>query len=364
VSVTVLWDLVVHGDGRHATAAGRHRGGWRPHAAPAFPGFVRDERPGRFGAFDHLGQVADAAELAGLAGLAVPYDPDGEESWVVTGALLRRTRWSQVVVEFPASFGTPVYAAKMSATLQRLSADRLGWRLAVDVDPAVARRHGDVVEGSARYERAAEFLTVARGVWHERGFTYDGRFFHVFEGGFEAPLSGRPFPRVHLAGDTPDALALSAEHADVHLLAETPDPGAAASAGDRLRGLAAAAGRRVELGLVVPVVAREDEDEAWARVARLWREVHPGAGEHDVTRRQVGRQLWDGFDELGFGARVGLVGSYAQVAERLSAYVDAGFTTFVVRGHPQIEEAHRFGEHVLPRIGDPSALDAAGELVR
>ncbi len=102
-----LWELPVRGDGRHVGAVSERRDG-----------------------FDFLDQAILAAELSGLDGVVVPYDPEGDDSWVVAGTALRQTRHARVTVEFHPAFGTPVYAAKLSATLQRLSAGRLDWRCA------------------------------------------------------------------------------------------------------------------------------------------------------------------------------------------------------------------------------------------
>ncbi|MBM4607748.1 LLM class flavin-dependent oxidoreductase [Rhodococcus hoagii] len=81
---------------------------------------------------------------------------------------LRQTRHARVTVEFHPAFGTPVYAAKLSATLQRLSAGAstggCGWTSTT----MMRVRAGDVVSGTDRYRRAREFLTVARGVWNEQ----------------------------------------------------------------------------------------------------------------------------------------------------------------------------------------------------
>lgn len=181
-----LWRLPTRGDGRRARPELRHRGGFGA-AAPETP--ATDPRPDRYGPFDDLSQIIDAAELAGLDGVLAPYDPRGEESWIVAAGALRATRYATVVTEFEPAFGTPVYAAKMSATLQRLSRGRLAWRLAVDTEDDAAAARGDPVTGADRYARAAEFLTVARGVWNTEpvpgsgfdgtGFAFDGRYYHV-----------------------------------------------------------------------------------------------------------------------------------------------------------------------------------------
>jgi alkanesulfonate monooxygenase len=350
-----LWRLPSRGDGRHTRPEQRNRGGF---GGPAPVTLATDLRPGRFGPFDDLAQIIDAAELAGLDGVLAPYDPDGEESWIVAGGALRGTRYSRVVVEFQPAFGTPVYAAKISATLQRISGGRLAWQVAVDTDPADARARGDRVTGDDRYARAAEFLTVARGVWNETavasagfagtGFHYAGTHYDVIDGGFRGILSGLPFPTVYLTGDCAAALELSAEHADVHVFTETEAGVGTAIAA--LRERATAAGRTVRAGLELPVIARETEDEAWARAERLWREAHPDGP--DAREHDLGDGRWAGFAGLGYSATIGLVGSYTQVAHRLSSYTEAGVDSVVLAGHPHIEELHRAGEHLL-FLADP-----------
>ncbi|MEU7858544.1 LLM class flavin-dependent oxidoreductase [Nonomuraea sp. NPDC049141] len=185
------------------------------------PAFVSDVRPALA---DPAGRTAVAADLAGLAGALVPFDPGGQESLTVAANVLRRTRHLRVVAEFHPGVATPVYAAKLSASLQRFAAGRLGWQVAVDLDAAVARAQGDFLTGDDRYARAAEFLTVAKGVW-QGAFDFHGDFYEVAGGGFAPPLSAPPFPEMYLSGTSPQALALSRRHADVHVFSADDDLG-------------------------------------------------------------------------------------------------------------------------------------------
>lgn len=264
--------------------------------------------------YDHIAQVARAAELAGLSGAVVPFDPDGEESFIVAGGVLRRSRYLRVVAEFHPAIATPVYAAKLSVSLARFSGDRLDWKLG-DLDPLTARAHGDFLDGPERHRRAAEFLTIAKGVWSQSGFTYEGRYFQVLEGGFASvlddgvpsPLGGRPFPRVHLAGTSPEELDLSAEHAEVHLFDPWDD---IESAVERLPGL--------KYGVRLRVAAREDAAEAR-------------------------------------GLEGDLVGSYDNVAAGIREFVSRGITIFHLEASPHLEETYRIGEHLLPLLTKESA---------
>ncbi|MDI9978139.1 MULTISPECIES: LLM class flavin-dependent oxidoreductase [Rhodococcus] len=357
------WELPTRGDGRRVATELGTRGGFGVGTAHSV---ATDLRPGRFGPFDELAQVIHAAELSGVDGVVAGYDPSGEESWIVAAAALRQTRHARVAVEFHPAFGTPVYASKMSATLQRLSGGRLEWRLAVETDPADARSRGDRVTGRDRYARAAEFLTVARGVWNDEeilpggfggtGYEFAGDYYDVIDGGFRGILSGLPFPVVHLTGDSEDALALSARHGDVHqfALTESGFEGPART----LAALAREHGRSVRTLLRVPVIARETSGEAWARVERLWREVHPGPGIDDPRALDRGESRWAGFDRLGHPQSIGLVGSYEDVARQLSSLRERGADGFVLLGRPHIEELHRAGEHLLHLV-DPAGRTLA-----
>jgi alkanesulfonate monooxygenase len=271
------------------------------------PGFITDLRPAARRR-EPL-SAARAAELSGLDGVAVPFDPDGLESLVTGAGLLRASRRLQVTAEFHPAIASPVYAAKLSASVQRFSANRLAWRLLVDLDPATARAHGDFLPaadspGADRYLRAEEFLTVAKGVWSARDYTYEGRFYQVLGGGLPESRSAPAFPRVYLSGTSPEALALSAAHADVHVFTAADDLGLAPA------GVAA--------GLVLPVLAREDEQEAV------------------LAAKQTGF--------------AGLAGSFAEVAKTLSVLIDRGVSEFFLAPPDPVADGYLLGQHVLPLL--------------
>ena len=287
-----------------------------PPGAPArLPGFITDIRP-RPGIREQRA-TARAAQLTGLDGVCVPFDPDGLESLVVAGGLLRESSTLQVTAEFHPAVANPVYAAKLTASAQRYAANRLSWRLAIDLDPAVARAHGDFLGAGDRYARAAEFLTVAKGVWAahnssggnpDRRYDFEGRFYQVLGGGFPTSRSNPQFPQVYLSGTSDAALALSEAHADVHVYAPGEDR-AALPAG-------------VRAGITVPVVVREDDAEAALAAQRADYDALPGL----------------------------IAGAYERVADALAEYTAQGISEFFIQTPDPVADGYLFGQHVLPLL--------------
>ena len=345
----LVWTIPVSGDGRRARREEWNRGDWADDVPAVLPEWVRDDRGDKFDAFDHISAIVKAVEHSGFSAMLIPYDPGGDDSWIVAGSAARETRWTRTIVEFSPSVTTPVYAAKMAATFQRISGGRLDWKLVLEVDDDQAVAQGDFVRGDDRFARADEFLTVARSVWTQRDFDFDGRFYAVDAGGLGHPLNIDPFPRVFLSGSSPQALALGAKHADVHLIDSSSDEEIDHSV-RVITGASQKIGREVQVGLQLPIIAREDADEAWVRVRRLLGERGHPSSESDVDALRQGRARWAGFDRLGFSSALGLVGSYDEVQVAIEAYLGRGIDVFVLDGFPHVEEAYRIGEHLISRL--------------
>ena len=68
--------------------------------------------------------------------------------------------------------------------------------------------------------------------------------------------------------------------------------------------------------------------------------------------------LWTGIGKARSGCGAALVGSPAEVTEKILRYRDMGISAFIFSGYPHIEEAERFAEWVLPNL--PHGPLAAG----
>jgi len=346
-----IWQVPTAGDGRHGDAGQTRRGERSVHERAPFTEGVSDPRGSRFNFLDHLHQIARAAELSGFDGIQIRNDLLGDESWIVAGYLARSTRRLKLLTEFEASRGSAVYAAKNAASFQRFSGGRFAWQISQGGDEALRRRHGDFVPDSDRITRIGEFVEVAKGVLTQSPYSFKGRFFEVLEGGFNGPLANNPVPPVYLSGNTPEAYRLSAQWADVHVLDAVPVDELKPVI-STLQSLAAGHGRSLAPGLRIDILAREDEDEAVHDAQRYLAQTGRSVSSTDPV---VGPNLWSGFATERTGAAASLVGSYAQVAERLDEYAEAGISSFVLAAIPHFEEAYRIGEQVLPLLRSRTA---------
>lgn len=307
MTIQSYWQLDVAEDAARSEPGARHSG------------LFRDVRTPALNRYDYYAQVAQAAAQTAFDGLFLPHRPQFDDSAIVAAAISREVPRLAIIPEFPASAGSAVYAAKQAVSFQRQTHERLGWAIASPADSAARARDGDHVPEEQLHARTEEFLTVARGVHAERPFDFAGEHFEVQGGGFQAPLNRVAFPNVFLQGESEEALSLSARAADVHLFAAAP----ASDLRDlveTLDALAVRAGRSVEFGVIQPVLARDDAENAWRDANR--------AGLPDAA----------------------IVGSYAEVAQRLADLAALGLRHFVLAAPSSLEEAYRIGQHVLPRF--------------
>jgi alkanesulfonate monooxygenase len=60
--------------------------------------------------------------------------------------------------------------------------------------------------------------------------------------------------------------------------------------------------------------------------------------------------LWTGIGKARSGCGAAVVGSPAEVLDKLMSYRDLGMEAFILSGYPHIDEAERFAELVLPHL--------------
>lgn len=329
----------------------------------------------------YLTQVALAAEQAGFTGVLTPTGTWCEDAWLVTATLIPQTTRLRFLVAFRPGLISPTLAAQMAAAYQRLSGGRLLLNVVTGGDAVEQRRFGDWVDHDGRYARTAEFLTVLRGAW-AGPFDFTGEHYRV--AGATVSAAPDPLPEVFFGGSSDAALPVAAQHADVYLTWGEP-PAAVAEKIARVRALAAGAGRRVRFGIRLHTISRDTPAEAWAEADRLLAALDPATvaraqaslaasesvGQQRMVALHNGRRdalevapnLWAGVGLVRGGAGTALVGSHAEVADRIGEYHALGIDHVILSGYPHLEEAYRFGEGVTPLLRASGLLSTVDQPV-
>jgi alkanesulfonate monooxygenase len=346
MSVQFFWTLPANGDGRGARRL--RRGEPQAGADRKWAAFTDGRQGAKYTSYDYLFQVARSAESAGFDGALIPWNAAGDDPWIVASSLAREARKLTFLPELEPAFATPVYLAKMSASFQRLARDRLAWKFDAERDASVRRALGDFGSEDEWIARADEYLTSVKGVWTTKPFNFRGHYYDIEAGGLDAPLSGRPLPTIYTSGNSAAAFALAGKHADFHFVrAGTLD--AVRSQIERLDAAGVPFSRQADPALHLAIVARPSDEEAWNEVRLGWDEAVSDS-DQSFEQLSLGPHLWSGFDRIGFGTNVGLVGSYKTVADTLEELTELGIVRFILGAAPHVEEAYRIGEHVFSRL--------------
>jgi alkanesulfonate monooxygenase len=354
MAIHVHWYLPTNGDSRDIVGSGDRS----QDTLSAITDF-------RAPTVDYLGQVARSAEQLGYEAVLTPTGTWCEDAWIFTAALSQVTKRLKFLVAFRPGFISPTLAAHQAATFQRVSAGRLLLNVVTGGDPVEQRRFGDYLDHDQRYERTEEFLAVLRGVSGAPSpFSFSGKHYEIE--GASIGFGAYALPPVFFGGASPAAERTAARQADVYLAwGETP----AQIAGrlTRMRELAAEAHRTLAFGIRLHVLSRDTSAAAWAEANRLLDRITPErirqvqeafAGTESVGQQrmtalhsasgnaslEVSPNLWAGYGLVRGGAGTALVGSHAEVADRIEEYHALGIDHFILSGQPHLEEAYYFAE--------------------
>jgi len=345
----IFWFLPTHGDGHH----------------------LGTSRGGRQVDIRYLRQVAQAADHLGYDGVLLPTGKSCEDSWVVASALVTYTDTLKFLVAVRPGLQSPTVAARMVATLDRISGGRLLINIVTGGNPIENQGDGLFLDHDARYELTEEFLIVFKRLLAGEHVTFEGKHLRIADGHLLFPPVQTPHPALYFGGSSDQGTAIAARTIDKYLTWGEP-PGPVGEKIRRVAELARRAGRQVSFGIRLHVIVRETAAEAWAAADALIRhltdaeiaraqstfaamdsvgqrrmaELHGGRRD----RLEISPNLWAGVGLVRGGAGTSLVGDPETVAARIQEYMALGIDTFILSGYPHLEEAYRFADLVFPLL--------------
>lgn len=344
---------------------------------------------GRRGAFSGAGgdpeitqayrvQLAQAAEKAGYDSILSITTHRNYDPWVATSFLAAHTSRIKFIVALRPGFAHPTLVAQQSATFQEMSNDRLYLNIVTGSHEAELRSLGETLDKGQRYARTAEFFDVLKASFRGEPFDYEGQFYSVAGGGLPRPLAVPP--RLFMGGSSDQGRAIAGKHSEIHLsYSETPPQ--IRETVERVSEEAARHGRTVEFGMLISVIARETAAEAWAETDRILDGIdvdkvqeykkfiatRNSVSEARVQSLSAGTDLRDRasltvYPNIWVGTnRTTLVGSYAEVAERIAEYTSVGVKHFLIGGQPVLRSIEEFAQGVMPYFPNRYRPDPAAQ---
>ena len=322
--------------------------------------------------YGYLRQLAGAIDTLGYKGALLPTSHNCEDAWLVASFLAPVTEKMQFLVALRPGLMSPTLSARMASTFDRLSNGRLLINVVTGGDPVEAAGDGVHLDHDGRYRITNEFLSVWRDLMQGEKVTYQGDHIDIRDGQLFLPPVQKPYPPLYFGGSSQIGMEIAARQADVYLTWGEP-PALVGEKVEKVRKLAAAAGRTVRFGIRLHVVVRETDSEAWAEADNLLHYVDQkkldeyaayharfdSVGEqrqrglraaNSRESLEISPNLWAGVGLVRSGAGTALVGDPQTVAERMKEYAAVGIDTFIMSGQPHLEEAYRFAELVFPHL--------------
>ncbi|WP_315721669.1 MULTISPECIES: FMNH2-dependent alkanesulfonate monooxygenase [unclassified Bradyrhizobium] len=358
----VLWFLPTHGDGR----------------------YLGTSQGGREVNFNYLRQVAQAADQLGYYGVLIPTGRSCEDSWIVASAVAPFTEKLRYLVAVRPGLQSPAVAARMTATLDRVTNGRLLVNVVTGGDPVENKGDGIFLSHEERYKVTREFLTVYNKLLEGEAVNFAGKHIKVEDGRLLFPPVQSPRPPLFFGGSSDAGIDVAVDTVEKYLTWGEPPVDVAAKVA-KVKAVADTRGRKLSFGIRLHVIVRETNEEAWAAADDLIKHVTDdtiasaqkifarmdSVGQQRMSQLHGGRRdkleispnLWAGVGLVRGGAGTALVGDPDTVAARIREYQDLGIDTFILSGYPHLEEAYRFAELVFPKLG-LNAVEQGGNVTK
>jgi alkanesulfonate monooxygenase len=327
--------------------------------------------------FAYMKQLAGAIDHNGYDGALIATLPGGTDPWTLAAGLAMHTERMKFIVAQYAGVIAPLWLAQMAASVDQMSRGRLVINIITGAGSS-APQLGVPDSHDVRYQLADEYWGVFRRLMSGETVDFDGRFVKLSKAKLLLESVQKPYPELMMGGSSAAGLELAAKHADTWLSLGVPPPVFAEKVA-RIRELAGAQGRKLRFGIRAYVIVRDTVEEAWqaaqwqydrmdqAAVQRrlaqmvnsdtegeklITTKIRPGMDmPKDARHFEIYPGLWSGIALIRVGTGTTLVGDPEGIVSLMREYEKAGCDVFILGNYPHIEEAYRFADLVMPRLG-------------
>ena len=329
--------------------------------APVFGGWLRNvPDEGMAPTWDYMRRLCQRAEQIGYDLTLVAElnlndikgtDQPALDAWSTAAALAAVTEKLELMVAVRPNFHHPALLAKQAANIDRISNGRVALNVVSSWWAEEAQSYGlQFDQHDDRYARTSEWLQVVDGLWTEPKFNFDGERYKLRDAICEPKPVKKPV--VYAGGESETAKTMIANQCDAYVMHGDEVEVIAEKIAD-MRARRAKTGKPpMTYGMAAYAIVRETEAEAKAEVARITTldPNAPGFGNFDqwLSGTQLEREMkLQEYSVSNRGLRPNLVGTPAQIRERIAAYEAAGLDLLLLQMSPQLEEMERFAAEVI-----------------
>ena len=278
-------------------------------------------------------------------------DQPALDAWSTAAALAAVTEKLELMVAVRPNFHQPALFAKQAANIDNIAGGRLALNVVSSWWAQEATSYGlQFDQHDDRYGRTSEWLDVVDGLWREKTFTHDGPRYQLKDAICEPKPVRKPV--VYAGGESEAAKTLIANQCDAYVMHGDTVEVIAEKIADMTARRTATGKPPMAFGMAAYAIVRDSEEEARAEVARITTldPNAPGFGNYDqwLSGTQLEREMKIAeYSVSNRGLRPNLIGTPAQIRERIAAYEAAGLDLLLLQMSPQYEEMERFAAQVI-----------------
>ncbi|SEK39919.1 LLM class flavin-dependent oxidoreductase [Parapedobacter koreensis] len=333
---------------------------------PVFGGWLRNvEDEGMQATWAYAKRLALRAEAIGFDLTLVAElnlnDIKGEEApsldaWSTAAALAAVTDKQEIMVAVRPTFHNPALLAKQAANIDHISSGRISLNLVSSWWKDEAEKYGvHFEEHDNRYARSTEWLEVLDNVWKSDHYSFTGNYYQVNDNVLQPKPLSAPRPPIYAGGESEAAKDMISSLCDGYVMhGDSPE-----IIGKRIADMRERRDKKglppLQFGVAAYSIVRPTEQEVKRELERITiiKEGNPGYKNYQqwLAGTQLEQQLsLQDYAVSNRGLRSGLVGTPAQVQDRIAEFERVGVDFFLLQCSPQLEEMERFAEAVIGKV--------------
>jgi FMNH2-dependent dimethyl sulfone monooxygenase len=278
------------------------------------------------------------------------------DAWSTAAALAAVTSTQEIMVAVRPTFHNPALLAKQAANIDHISGGRISLNVVSSWWQDEAKKYGVHFEQhDDRYARTREWLDVVTNLWEKDHFSYAGKYYRVEDNVLQPKPFSRPRPFIYAGGESETAKDLISLQCDGYVMHGDPPAKIAERIADMRRRREKWGLSPMKFGVAAYSIVRNSDAEVKAEIARITNVQSSSAGYENYQQWLAGTQLeqrvsLEDYSVSNRGLRSGLIGTPAQVTDRIAEFEAIGVDFFLLQCSPQMEEMERFSEDVIQSL--------------